>query len=214
MDLGECMKVLDIIKLVTKLLNETDDKLCAEYCDTNNLSMSTFLGYLTSEEVESKPEFLTVQADKDLRLILDCINIVQMRICTEFHTLLSEENIVVENGEFEIENLSQKLYKIKQISAQNESVKYSYFENKILLSDGSYKIKYAFIPNDVGFTDSVETHNGNLTLLTIAYGVCSQFCTIKGLSDEAQQWEDKFTQSIAKNFKKLGQIEIKPRRWF
>lgn len=213
MDLGECMKVLEIIKLVTKLLNESDDKLCAEYCDTNNLSMSTFLGYLASE-VESKPEFLTVQADKDLRLILDCINIVQMRICTEFHTLICEEEITVKNGKFEIENLSHKLHKIKQISAQNENVKYSYCENKILLNDGVYKIKYAFIPADVGFTDGVETHNGNLTLLTIAYGICSQFCTIKGLSDEAQQWEDKFTQSIAKNFKKLGQIEIKPRRWF
>lgn len=204
------MKVLDIIKLVSKLLNESDDKKCAEYCESNEISMDTLL----ARTMENLPEFVTVQAEKDIRLILDCINIVQMQICTDYHTLICEESLTSINGAIVIDNLSQQLYKIKQISLNGENVKYTYFGNKILVGEGSYQIKYAFIPKEVGFDSTLESHNGNLTVVTLAYGVCSQFCLIKGLQTEAEMWKKMFEEGLNKNFKKLGEIRVKPRRWF
>ena len=207
------MKVLDVIKLVTKLLNESDDKKCAEYCEKNNLSLKTFLGYLHDETQTDLPDFLNSQSEKDLKLILDCINIVQMQVSTDFHSLLFEEEIEVSNGKFSIENLSQKLYKVKQISQNDEQIKYLFVKDEIMLGDGKYKIKYAYVPEDVGFDSTLETHNGNLTILSLAYGVCSQFCLIKGIADEGQVWQEKFEKSLLSNFKKIGEIKIKPRRW-
>ncbi len=207
------MKVLDVIKLVTRLLNESDDKKCAEYCETNNLSLTTFLGYLHDDTQTDLPEFLTIQAEKDLKLILDCINIAQMQICTDFHSLLFEEEIEVTDSEISIDTLSQKLYKVKQITQNDEPVKYSFVKDKIVLNNGKYKIKYAYLPSDVDFTSNLETHNGNLTILSLSYGVCSQFCLIKGITDESEAWQTKFEKSLSNNFKKVGEIKIKSRRW-
>lgn len=207
------MKVLDVIKLVTKLLNESDDKKCVEYCEKNDLSLTTFLGYLHDETQTDLPDFLNSQSEKDLKLILDCINIVQMQISTDFHSLFYDEEIEVSNGEFSIENLSQKLYKVKQITQNDDLVKYSFIKDKIVLCDGKYRIKYAYVPDDVDFASTLETHNGNLTILSLAYGVCSQFCLIKGIADESEVWQEKFEMSLLSNFKKVGEIKIKPRRW-
>lgn len=207
------MKVLDIIKLVTRLLNESDDKKCADYCEKNNLSLGKFLDWLLDSTKTDLPDFLNTQSEKDLRLILDCINITQMQICTDFHPLEVSEEIVVDNNQILIDTLSQKLYKVKNISCNGEKVKYSFVSDKITLQNGKITIRYAFIPQEVDFNSSVESHNGNLTLLSMAYGVCYHFCLIKGIEDEAQKWQEKFEKSLTENFRKINEIKIKPRRW-
>lgn len=207
------MKVLDVIKLVTRLLNESDDKKCADYCEKNTLSIDTFLSWLTDTTKTDLPDYLNAQSEKDLRLILDCINITQMQICTDFHLLDCTDEIEVENKQILIDTLSQKLYKIKSIMGNGEKIKYSFVGDKILLENGKVSVKYAYVPKEVDFDDSIESHNGNLTLLSVAYGVCYHFCLIKGITDEAEKWQEKFEKSLTSNFKKISEIKIKPRRW-
>ena len=156
---------------------------------------------------------MTDLSKKELKLILDCINIVQTLISTEYYENYTEEIIVVENDEYDIDNFSQKLFKIKAITKDNEKQKYRLIGDKIKLESDSYTIKYAFIPQDVDFSGVVDSHSGKLAILAFCYGVCSEYCLIKGLFDEADMWQKKFNNSIVKNFKKLGGIFIKSRRW-
>lgn len=213
------MKVKDIIKLSARLLCENDIVDCIKYCEQNEMTLTNFLALKnqtalpSSEDYIQIPSCFTLQAEKDLRIILDCINIANLYICTEKHLLFTTEEIEVINGEYAINNLSQKLFKIKQISNNFGFVKYSLEAGKILVPSGKYIIKYAYIPAELNFDDDVDSFNGKLTLLALSYGVCSKFCLIKNLFDEASEWESKFSNSLAENFRKVGEIKIKQRRW-
>lgn len=216
MVLGDNMKVIDVIELSAKLLNEIDVNKCIELCKTKQITVSELLALPKESENEIdllKPDFLTEQVEKELRLFLDCSNIVQLQIASEKDYLFAVEEINVENEQFDIDTLSQKFFKIKEITSDNEKRNYDFVGGKILLKNGKYKLKYAFLPSEIGFTDSIETHNGKISMLAFCYGVCSEYLLIKNMFDEANFWQEKFEKSIALCFKKLGEIKIKNRRW-
>lgn len=206
------MKVLEIIKLSSKLLNEPDVRKCVEYCEKNEIGINQ-LFQLSSENITEDMDFLNSQSKKDLRLCLDCLNIVNTIISTEYYPFIKTENIEITNCEFDIENLSQKLYKIKVITQNNQKADYKLENGKILAKNGKYEIKYSFIPQEVDFNSTVETLNGKFSILTFAYGVCYQFCLIKSMMQETEFWKEKFENSLNINTKKFGSIYVKNRRW-
>ena len=207
------MKVIDIIDLTAKLLNEIDLKDCIKYCKTNEITLTNFINE-TELVNNQKPSCLTDLAKKELKLILDCINIVQTRVSTEYFENYYEEEIAVENNEYDIDNLSQKLFKITAITRNNIMQFYKMVGDKLTLDSGNYLIKYAFIPADKGFDETVENHSGKMTILSFCYGVCSEYCLIKGLYDEAEMWQKRFDSSLKHNFRKINGIYLKSRRWF
>lgn len=213
------MKVKDIIKLTAKLLCETDILECVEYCEKNEKTFAQLLALLNQSVASDDesyipiPNCLNSQSEKNLRIILDCINIAYLHICTEKYLLYKTESITVTNNCFDIDNLSQKLFKIKDITNAYGYVKIKLDAKKILLPNGTYTIKYAYLPQELNFDDEINSFNGKLTLLALSYGVCGKFCLIKNLFEEAESWESKFEKSLTQSFKKIGEIKIKSRRW-
>ena len=216
MVLGEIMKVIDVIELTAKLLSIAEVKQCVELCKTNQITLSQLIALPTTSETEGellKPDFLNIQVEKELRLLLDCVNITQTQIASEKNYIFKVEDIAVENECFDIDTLSQKLYKIKEITSDNEKRNFDFIGNKIIIKNGNYKLKYAYLPDEIGFDDSIETHGGKVSILAFCYGVCSKYLLIKNMFDEASLWQEKFDKSLSLCFKKLGEIKIKNRRW-
>lgn len=216
MVLGEIMKVIDVIELTAKLLNILEVKQCITMCKTNQITLSQLLALPQESKIEGellKPSFLTEQVERELRLILDCINITQMQIASENNYLIKIEDIVVENECFDIDTLSQKLYKIKEITCDDEKKNFDFVGNKIIIKNGNYKLKYAYLPNEIDFDDSVETHGGKVSVLAFCYGVCNKYLIVKNMTTEAEFWQEKFDKSLLSCFKKIGEIKIKNRRW-
>lgn len=210
------MKVIDVIELSAKLLNEMDTKKCVEFCKFKKITMSQLLLLpATSENADDllKPDFLTEQVERELRLFLDCINIVQTEIASEKDYLFATQEIEVKNGKLDIDTLSQKLFKIKEITSGDEKIFYEFIGGNILLKDGIYKIKYAYLPSEIDFDGDIETHYGKISVLNFCYGVCNKYLLIKNMFNEASLWQEKFDKSIAHCFKKIGEIKIKNRRW-
>ena len=203
------MKVIDIIDLTAKLLNEFDVKNCISYCKKNNMTITNLFN---CEGLEL--DYYNEQSIKDLRLILDTINIVLIKIATENRPIVVEEEVTSKNGKIAIDTLSQKLFKIKEISCGGVKQNYSISGGNILVSDGIYTIKYAIIPTELDFESSFNDYYGKLSLLTVCYGVCSYYTLIKGMYDESDMWKEKFENALNQNFAKLGGIYVKSRRWF
>ena len=201
------MKVIDVINLSGKLLNEIDIKSCIDYCIKNQFTVEQLL------ESQETLDFVNEQSIKDLRLILDSINITLTKIATENFPTLVEESIIVENNKFSIDNLSQKLFKIKEITCSGVRQKFSVQNGFIMLPNGSYTIKYAFLPTELTFDDEVNLYNGKLSILTLSYGACAYFALIKGIYNESEMWNEKFEFSLQKNFARLTGVNIKKRRW-
>lgn len=202
------MKVIDVINLTAKLLNEIDVKNCTLYCLKNDITIDELI-----DNDEINLEYVNTQSIKDLRIILDCINIVLTKIATENYPIITCEEIQVDDNKFKIENLSQKLFKIKDIYCNFMRQKYFIRDGYICIPTGKYNIKYAILPKEVGFDDELQYYAGKLSILTIGYGVCECFALIKGMYDESEMWKEKFDSALQKNFTKIRDINIKKRRW-
>ena len=213
------MKVIDIINLVAKLIDEIDVKKCVDFCLKNNLTLTQLFNLPTTlqqdEELETllAPSYLTDNCKNIISTILDALNIATVLVATEYKPLFKIEYITVENNEFLIDNFSQKLFKIKEITLNNVKQKYEIIDDKLCLKSGSYKVKYSYIPLEVSFDDNIHSFNG-LSIITMAYLVCSQYCLIKCSFDESSMWQQKFEYALLNNVKPIKNITLKQRRWF
>lgn len=202
------MKVTDIINLTAKMLGEVDVKNCINYCEQNNISVDELLSSL-----EISLDYVNEQSKKDLRLILDCINIIITKIATENYPIIFSEKISVKDDSFNIDTLSQKLFKIKEISQHGIRQKFACKDKNILIPTGEYLIKYAILPTELTFSGDYFLFGGKLSILTLCYGTCACFAFVKGMYEEADRFEQKFESALNKNFAKLSGLMVKKRRW-
>lgn len=204
------MKVIDIINLVAKLVDEIDVKNCVDYCLKNNLSLSEL--FSLSNDDTQQLAFLNENSKTTLNTMLDAVNITQTLIATEYKPVFKTEQINIQNNEFLIENLSQQLFKVKEITLNNKKQKFVITDNKISVENGNALITYSYIPSQVCFEDTIKNFNG-VSIITMAYLVCAQYCLIKCSFEESSMWQQKFEQALLNNFKPINNISIKTRRW-
>lgn len=213
------MRVSEIIEMSAKLLAENDLIGLINYCEINQMPVENMLGLISQTAVEGEEDYiappptLNEQSVKNMILILDCINMIASEVEREYAPVYFKENITVENGLFDIDNLSHKLIKIKKILKSGFKVSFEIINGKLSLPSGSYEITYSYSGMEAGFEDEVFGHDGKLSLNTFCYGVCSQYSLIKGNRSEAEVWEEKFKNSLQNCFRGLGEIRMPKRRW-
>lgn len=181
------MKVKDVIKQVAILL-QLQNLVDANLDDYDNL-----------EE----------QTKKDANLIISSLNEVLCDISIDFITLVNEETIIVENGEFELSTLEKDLHKIISINTESE---YFTAENKLHIKDGSYLVKYSYLP-DIKTIGSEIIEFEKLTIYALSYGVASEYCLICGNYSESEMWNSKFLKSMQSLTTKVGVFNLKSRRY-
>ena len=118
------MKVKEVIKVVANLL-QLGNVLDADLDNATNLNSQT---------------------QKDINLIVSCINMVLCDVATDFLPLKAQENIVVSGGEFDLKNLNHDFHKLLSV----ETIEKFFVENEMLkIKDGSYVINYSYLPKIV-----------------------------------------------------------------
>lgn len=151
---------------------------------------------------------LDAQTKKDVNLVVSCLNEVCSDIASDFLLLKKSEDIEVANGEFDIQNLTQSLYKI--ISFDD---KYSIFENKILSSNGNHKISYYYLPPIFELNSDILCFDSRLTIFALSYGVSAELCLVTSNYSESEMWNSKFQNSMNILRRKASNLELKTRRW-
>lgn len=160
--------------------------------------------------VEEKSEL----AEKNLNLLLECVNLIYSELASDYLPLKEEEEITVENNEFLFSNLSKAIHHVLSLrNAREESVYYSIYPSGIKTQDGTYLLEYSYHPEAVTLEDDLESFAGRLSERIVAYGVASEFSFISGLFDEAATWKTRFTESLKVACSKKSIIQIPPRRW-
>ena len=145
-----------------------------------------------------------------------CMFEAYSEIATDYHPLYHSETITVENGKYDLNDLTKKFRSVKYIkdSQNNKIENYNIEYDYIYLQNGTYTIKYRYIPSysEVSL-DKMQNFDGKISESVLSYGVCVYYCLKYNLSDSYDLWETKFKQSLQISMQKTENLYLKPRRF-
>lgn len=87
---------------------------------------------LTDEAVFENLTLLSAQAQSDLKLIINCVNLVASEIASDYLPIIFEEDIKVANGKFDLKKLSKTILKPMELKSGLKNVYYKVIDNKLL----------------------------------------------------------------------------------
>lgn len=186
------MKVKDILLLTATILNRKD--LVSFY----NLNVSD--------------DYLKSQEDSDI--LLSSYNILMEEIASETLKLTHLEKLQVDNGV-----LSYSKFKYNPISIisvknnENQDVNCKILPTEIKLNENEVFCEYSYIPSLKGLEDDCEIVGTFIPKTTVAYGIATEFCLIKGMFEEAGVWHQKYVNGLNRLIKPKKCKKLKVRKW-
>lgn len=193
------MEVKSIIRKVLEILQNVD---LYSRITSNDATIT-----LTSEEI----------LERDI--IIDCINLVQQNIATNYFNLIDTFQI---NNTYDVLPYSKistlQIFNIISVkNTKNEVLKYTLKPSGIVTNKCDIVIKYAFFPKDVTINDNITTFPIGVSERIFVYGVVSEYMFVKGNIDEYNVWQNKFEteiENVKNNAKKIcHSANLKRRRW-
>ena len=187
------MNIKNVIKLACLFLGKED------------LENTTALG--GSAEITSAEE-------KELNMLLKCLNLACNQIATDYVNLLHTEEVVTDNGKIDFSNLSKNLLEVKSLTDQNGyRQNYVLYPEHMLTKCDKVIITYSYEPNAIENFEESIAFSKKVSARTLAYGVAMEYCFISGLYDDAQIWEKRFKDSLLVRNSKKTEMRLPSRRW-
>lgn len=178
----------------------------------SEVAMLLRLGEIEDETVLEDVSLLSEQAQNEVAKILKCVNLMTVDIATNFIPVKTKEKIEVVDNAFDLTELSKTIFKPISVEKSFHKCLFKQIENQIYLSDGTYDLTYAYIPQKFELEDDIICF-GALTLPIFCYGVCSAYSIIGGTYDEAEMWDSKFKSGILNVCRNDREIVMPKRRW-
>lgn len=167
------------------------------------------------EKLKSKNvETFTAREQEKLDLMLDCFNLVNQEIASDYLPFLTKEEIDVDNSTLHFSNLEKtviNVYEIKNRFGMN--LKFKLYPNYVQIFGRAKSIVYSYLPSDLSLEDEVEMLCG-MSARVYAYGVASEFLLVDGISEDAEIWEERFKESLFMLSRKRGEHIMPRRSWF
>lgn len=186
------MTVKDILKLVCEFVGER------EILAKLNLESATF-----SDREQEK-----------INTMVDCFNLVNQEIASDYLPYLTKEDISVENSVINFSQLEKVVINVYEVKNRfGMSLKFTNLSNCIEVKGKAKQIVYSYLPTDKILSDEVEMLNG-LSARVFAYGIASEFLLVDGLSEDAEIWEERFKESLFVLSRKRGEHRLPQRSWF
>ena len=150
------------------------------------------------------------QIQRDINLIVSCVNEVLCDIATDHLPLKATETITVSGGSFDLLTLSNTFHKLISVDTNKQ---YKIEGDNLIIENGTYKITYCFLPEVYEFGDTIEDFDARLTIYALAFGVCAEYCLISGNYSESEMWNSRFESAMQIAKRKNGVTKLKERRW-
>ena len=182
------MLVKDIIKLACDF---TDNEALAKKIDNN--------------------EDFTAEDQEMINKFLQCFNLINNEVASEFVPIKKVEQIEVVNGKISFTQFSNKPFKILYVkNSLGKKIRYKVFDDYIFAFCKKAIVCYSVLPEKLTIDDDFESF---LPERIYAYGVAREFCFLKTKFDDADIWEDRFKNSLELLCRKSSCSRLPRRRW-
>lgn len=200
------MKLRDIVKLSATMMT-LDEVLNGSKIFDETFEIDKEYNEITEGNVISNEE-------KTIEMLVRCFNLVYSELSTDYIPLVMCENIVINCGSFNLNNLNNNFYKIvKLVDKFGLDVKYQIYDNVLYAKNGEYQLIYCYVPDFALLNDEINNFNGRITDRVFALGLCKEYCYVCGLFDESSSYKTKFEESLAASERIKRNVVMPKRRW-
>lgn len=178
--------------------------------DILKLSM-TMLGLSGQDELTDQG--ISAEADESvkeaLESLLTCANLAYEEVCTEYFPL--KEQVLVKDGYCDLSKLDFQICGVLSCEDSfSKTVAYRILDNTIQFdTNNPVVLTLCKIPKKFGFGEQIDTL---LPVRVLAYGTVREFHFMRGESDEALLYDNRFKGSL-ENFIRKKIAPLQARRW-
>jgi len=176
---------------------------------------ATMLQLKNIEEIFRNVDTINDVDNEDLELLLNCINLVCNTIATDYINIV-DSNTVNNTGLVKWKDISNSpIYKIIKVkNCYGQTIPFVVTQDGLECEKGTIKIIYTKFPKEYSYNEQIKEFNSLLTERIFAMGVVSEFLFIKGNSDDASVWEDRFKNSMRNIVRTQKEVKLPKRRWW
>ncbi len=186
------MTVKDILITASTLLNRNDIK-----------------NYINGNAVDNYN-----QVEEDFNLLLNCYNLVEEEISTDYFRLKDTQTFTVVDGVVKCEDFKNNVLSVLSVKNLNGNA-----VNAEIKPDGIYTrenvivVEYTFVAPFKTLEDKSSFINTTITKRALAYGAITEYSLIKGDYEEAVTWHKKYITALTSSLANKKVKKIKERKW-
>lgn len=176
--------------------------------------------YLGKEELLSSSFFeengneLSPINQKDLDLMLKCLNMITEEISMEYLPLTKTKQVQLVNGAINVYDIDPSIQEVLSVkSMAGRTLRYSIIANKLICLASKVEVTYKVYPDEIDINGNAESFDGKLSARVLAYGVASEYCFLQMLYDDAALWESRFKNALMVASRKKGELRLKVKGW-
>ena len=192
------MKVRDVAGLAAVLLQK---------CELLNT------GVFEAEQTDAQAQE-TVDTNRELGLLVRCVNLAAKEIACDYLPLTHTQKIVCTDGVVPYAVFEKPLLEIKSWkNLKGAGMSYFTFSDRVEVRPGEYEVSYTFVPENKEFFDELDFGGTKITDRVLAYGAAAEFCLISGLYDDALIWERRYKDALTVAARRTETTFLPRRRW-
>lgn len=158
-------------------------------------------------------EYDTTEIESNVNTMIKLSNLVISELSLGYIDLITTEEVVASSGKINYLDLSKTAVKILDVLDYNgNSISFKVKEDHVETSTNARKVKYKYLPPEYQLNDEIGYSENDLSLSTLSYGLCAEFCIVQCRFDEALMWRNRYIQEINKLIKPKN-CTIKGRIW-
>lgn len=177
----------------------------------------TFLG---KEDLLSCPYFsaseqeLSSDEQKELDILLRCLNLVTSEISTEYLPIYRTKKITLNGGEFDLKDIDENIFQIIKLEDEySGAIKFRIFGDKLRANATNCTVTYTSFAPKTTLDGDIETFSSVMPDRVLAYGTAMEYCFISSLYDDATLWESRYKNSLLTLSQKKHNVVMPKRRW-
>ncbi len=176
--------------------------------------------FLGKEDLLSCPYFtesdeqVTQDQQKELDMLLRCLNLVTSEISTDYLPIYKTKEITLNDGEFDLKDIDENIFQIVKLEDEfGNSCKFKIIGDTIKASVTNCKIIYTSFAQKATLDGDVETFSCTMPDRVLAYGTAMEYSFISSLYDDASVWESRYKNALLCLSQKKHNLVMPKRRW-
>lgn len=153
-------------------------------------------------------------ADPRQARLVNALGVTYHQLITEYAPLEKTEAVTVTNGEADLSALSERLYDVVRLTDDaGETVRHRLCGTTLLAEDGSYRLRYYYLPQTMPAIGGTVAVVPQVTLTLFARGVAAEYAYESMLYEEALLHERKYKEGLMRVLTPHGERRVTVRKW-
>lgn len=151
--------------------------------------------------IEESAELLGVKLkDKNIEFWLDAYNNVENELAVDYFPLRAVDKVLITENKIKYGDLQRKAWGIIGVhDCDNHELKYKIYPTYMAFAkkDNGKNcfVRYCYVPQEKTI-DGISEFDEGVFKDTLKYGVCAEYCLLRGDFEQASLWDEKYKKSI------------------